>query len=101
MARITVEGAQVVVGLSHLERLAAFRGDVRVPLACVREVIVEPDPCGALRGIRSPGTGWPGVIAYGTRRHGGGKDFAAVLGRRPAVRVDAAAVGAPTPPAGA
>jgi hypothetical protein len=71
MARITVEGAQVVVGLSHLERLAAFRGDVRVPLACVREVIVEPDPWGVTD---------PDAAAGATR---------------------AAAGGAPTPPAGA
>jgi hypothetical protein len=90
MAQLTVEGADVVVRLSRLERLAAMRGDVRLPLACVREATVEPDPWGALRGIRSPGTGLPGVIAYGVRRRRGGRDFAAVLGRRPAVRIELA-----------
>ena len=30
----------------------------------------------------------PRVIALGTRRFGGGRDFAAVLGHRPAVWVD-------------
>jgi hypothetical protein len=88
MANLTVEGTDVVVHLSGLEKLAAFRGDVRLPAAAVRAVAVEPNPWGALRGIRSPGTGWPGVIAYGARRHRGGRDFAAVLGRRPAVRLE-------------
>jgi hypothetical protein len=88
MASVIVEGADVVVHLSGLEKLAAFRGDVRLPVAAVREVAVEPHPWGALRGIRSPGTGWPGVIAYGVRRYRGGRDFAAVLGRRPAMRLE-------------
>jgi hypothetical protein len=88
MARLTTDSADLVVALSWLEKLAAFRGDARIPLADVREVAVEPNGWGALRGIRSPGTGPPGVIAYGTRRYAGGRDFAAVLGKRPAVRID-------------
>ena len=83
-----MDGTDVVVHLSGLEKLAAFRGDVRLPAASVRAVTVEPSPWGALRGIRSPGTGWPGVIAYGVRRYRGGRDFAAVRGRRPAVRLE-------------
>jgi hypothetical protein len=86
MASLTAEGTEVVVHLSGLEKLAAFRGDVHLPAASVRAVAVEPNPWGALRGIRSPGTGWPRVIAYGVRRYRGGRDFAAVLGRRPGVR---------------
>jgi hypothetical protein len=88
VASLIVEGTDVVVRLSALEKLAAFRGNVRLPVSLVRGASVEPDPWTALRGIRSPGTGWPGVIAYGTRRFRGGRDFAAVLGHRPAVRLD-------------
>ena len=33
MARMIVEGPDLVVGLSWLEKLGAFRGDVRVPAA--------------------------------------------------------------------
>ena len=40
-----------------------------------------------LRGIRAPGTGWPGRIALGTWRHRGGKGFAAVYRGQPAVMV--------------
>ena len=35
MARLIVEGSDLVVGLSWLEKLGAFRGDVRVPLSAV------------------------------------------------------------------
>ncbi len=88
MATLTVDGPDLVVGLSWLEKLGAFRGDVRVPLRAVRAVEADPEPWAALRGIRSPGTGIPGVIALGTRRYAGGRDFAALRGRGPAVRVD-------------
>ena len=88
MPKVIVDGQDLVVGLSWLEKLGAFRGNVRVPLRAVRSAEAEPDPWGALRGIRAPGTGIPGVIAFGTRRFDGGKDFAAVRGGRPAVRVD-------------
>jgi hypothetical protein len=89
VALLIVEDDELVVRLSPWERMAAFRGDVRVPVAAVRSVEVEPRPWEALRGMRSPGTGLPGVIAYGARRLTGGRpDFAAVLGNRPAVRVE-------------
>jgi hypothetical protein len=89
MARFVVDGDQLVLRLSWLERLAAFRGDVRVPLSAVRAVEVERAPWSALRGMRAPGAGFPGVIAYGVRRLGGARpDFAAILGGRPAVRVE-------------
>jgi len=91
MARIGVEGDRVFVRLSGLERLGALvGGDISVPLGSVRAVSVAPDPWRALRGIRAPGTGWPGLIALGHRRGGGIHDFAAVYRRTPAVVVDLA-----------
>jgi hypothetical protein len=89
MASLIVEGGDLVVRLSGWERAAAFRGDVRVPLAAVRSVAVQPQPWSALRGMRAPGTGFPGLIAYGVRRMTGERpDFAAVLGKRPVVEVE-------------
>jgi hypothetical protein len=88
MATLTTDGQTLVVRLTPLEKLAAFRGDVRVPLSAVEEADVDTNPWQALRGIRAPGTGLPGVIAYGVRRYAGGQDFAALRGTRPAVRVD-------------
>lgn len=88
MPALETDGDALVVRLSRAEQLLAFRGDVRFPLSAITSVDVEPDPFGALRGIRAPGTGWPGVIAYGVRRYAGGRDFAAVRSKRPALRID-------------
>jgi hypothetical protein len=86
MATLAVEGSDLVVRLVRLERLAAMRRCVRVPVAAIRSVEVTPDPYGTLRGVRAPGTGVPGLIAYGVRRMTGGRpDFAAVAGRRPVI----------------
>ena len=93
MARLDIAGAELVLRLSALERLGAFvAGDARVPLVAVRSARAVPDPWAELRGIRAPGTGLSKVIALGTRRFPGGKDFAAVYGRGPAVVVDLAGV---------
>jgi hypothetical protein len=89
VASLVVEGNELVVTLSAVEKFGAFRGNVRVPLSAVKSVVVEPDPWSALRGMRAPGTGMPGVVAYGVRRLPGVcRDFAALTGRGPAVRVD-------------
>jgi hypothetical protein len=88
MARLIVDGPDLVVGLSWLEKLGAAHGDVRVPLRTVRSAEAEPHPWSALRGLKLAGTGIPGVAALGTRYFSGGRDFTALLGRRPAVRVE-------------
>jgi hypothetical protein len=87
MARLEIEGASLVLRLSLLERLGALSGQPRVPLAAIREVRVTAKPWKELKGIRAPGTGWPGTIALGTWRHDGVKDFCAVYRKRPGVVV--------------
>jgi hypothetical protein len=88
MAMLRREGAELVVRLNDLEKAGAFHGDVRVLAAAVREVRVSQTPFRELRGMRAPGTGWPGVIALGTWRGSGGKDFAALYRGGPAVIVE-------------
>ena len=88
MARLAVDGSDLVLGLSGLEKVEGFHGDNRVPTSTVREVRLVEDPWSELRGMRAPGTGVPGVIAVGTRRARGVKDFAAVHGRGPGVVVE-------------
>jgi hypothetical protein len=91
VAALEVHRDELVVRLTGPEQLAAMRREVRVSLGAVRSICVDPDPWGALRGIRAPGTGIPGVIAYGVRRlTGTAPDFAALHGRGLAVRVDLA-----------
>ena len=59
-----------------------------MPLSAVRAASVVAEPWKALRGIRAPGTGWPGWIMLGTARGTFGKDFVAVYRRRPAILVE-------------
>jgi len=89
MACLVVDGDELVIRLSQIEQLAAFRGDVHVPLSAVADVSVQNDPYDSLRGFRAPGTGVPGMCAYGVRLLTGGRpDFAALHGRGPGLRVD-------------
>lgn len=88
MAELRVEGDELVLHLSGLEKAEGFHGDIRVPLRAVSGVRAVDTAWPELRGLRAPGTGMPNVIAVGTRRGGFGKDFAAVHGTGPAVVVD-------------
>jgi hypothetical protein len=90
MTNLAIEGPELVVHLSVAERLAALRSsDARFALSSVIDAAVEPNAWAALRGVRAPGTGIPYVIAYGTLRHGDGKDLALVRGgKKPGLRVD-------------
>jgi hypothetical protein len=88
MARLEVAGDRVEVVLGQLERLGALRGDVSVAVKDVAGVHVTEAPFGRLRGLRAPGTGVPGLLALGTWRYRGGKDFVAIRRGRPAVIVD-------------
>jgi hypothetical protein len=92
MATLVVDGGDLVVRLSPIEKLGAFRGDVRVPLTAIRFVSIEPRPWHELRKWRAvrirPGTGIPGLAALGVLGFGADKAFAAVYGKRPAARID-------------
>jgi hypothetical protein len=91
VAALEIRDDELVVTLTTAERLAALRREVRVPLDAVVKVCADPQPWCALRGVRAPGTGIPGFIAYGVRRMTGDRpDFAALHGREPAVRVELA-----------
>jgi hypothetical protein len=89
VATLAIENDRLVVRLSLLERIGGTALEVpSAPLAAVRDVRTTTDPWRELRGIRAPGTGFPGVIALGHRRARGVHNFAAVYGRRPGVAVD-------------
>src|ERR1039457_6343088 len=113
MAALVVDGGDLVVRLSPLEKICTFRGNVRVPLTAVRAAAVDPQPWRSLLSLRrvriSPGAGIPGGLTPRTVRVGRGRGFgagvpgllplgpcgfgrdrafAAVHGRHPAVRVD-------------
>jgi len=88
MALLRRIGDEIVVTLNDLEKAGALRGDVHVPFSAVRSVRVSTSPFVDLKGMRAPGTGIPGVIALGTWRGNGYKDFAALYRGGPAVVVE-------------
>jgi len=79
--------------MSRLERLAGLHKDIEVPLSEVAGVHAEDDAWAALRDLRAPGTGIPGVLMVGTTRSKGTRDFCVVRGRGPAVVVELASGG--------
>jgi hypothetical protein len=93
MAELGVDGGELVLHLSTLEKAEGMHGDIRVPLASVTSVRAVDNPWPELRGIRAPGTGVPRVIAVGTRRGSFGKDFVAVPGTKSAVVVELTGTG--------
>jgi hypothetical protein len=79
MAELLVDGDEVVLRLSTVEKMEGLHGDLRAPLSAVRDVQVLDD-AHAAAGIRAGikvGTRWPGVVEVG-RIYGGKKRFAAV-----------------------
>jgi len=78
MAEIRVEGGQVCIQLSLVERLGALHRDIRFPRSAVRTVRLVDKPFDEIAGIRLPGTRVPGLMALGTWRRRGGRDFVVV-----------------------
>ncbi len=88
MARLVVDGEEVVIRLALREAIPARRREVRVPLADVRAVRVEGDWWRALRGATLVGRCRPGRWCVGERLHPLGRDFVAVRAGVPVVVVD-------------
>lgn len=76
MADIRIDGSDLVVELSRLEKAEAVHGDVRVPLTSVRQVEVVDRPLDLIHGVKLPGTGIPGRTAVGTWVSPDGRTFA-------------------------
>jgi hypothetical protein len=80
MADLQVEGSELVLHLSGVERVEGLHGDLRVPLTAVEGVEVLDDahgPAGIHAGIKI-GTRIPGIVEVGSIRGRQQKIFAAV-----------------------
>lgn len=86
MPDLRTEGEAIRIGLSRWEQLAALHRPIVLPRRSIVRVEELAKPFRALRGFRI-GTWFPGLIAYGTYRHSGGKDFVAIRRGRPTVRL--------------
>ncbi|HVB13559.1 MAG TPA: hypothetical protein VNH38_02235 [Candidatus Dormibacteraeota bacterium] len=76
MADIRVEGSELVLVLSGLEKVEGVHGDIRVPLTAVRDVEVVDRPLDLIHGLKMPGTGIPGMTAVGSWISSDGRTFA-------------------------
>lgn len=89
MVTLLLDGTRLEVALSLSEKALAFRkGNVFVERSEITRVQLTEDAWTWLRGVRAPGTFVPGVLAVGTWRSAGGKDFALIRRGRPAVVID-------------
>lgn len=78
MARLAVEGTDIVVHLSWWEKALAHHRNVRVPVSALRQVHIEPDWWRALRGEHDRGICIPGQVCAGVRHLREGQDFTLV-----------------------
>ncbi|TFD32306.1 hypothetical protein [Cryobacterium cryoconiti] len=89
MASLRVHPDRLEIHLTKAEKaLALRRDDLVVPRDHIRSVAITDDPWIWIRGIRSPGVGLPHVVAVGTWKFHGGKDFLAIKRKRQAVVID-------------
>jgi hypothetical protein len=87
MTVLEIVGDRLRVRLDGWDRVWAFKRELDVSLAHVRGV--EPAPEGIRpRGLRAPGSYWPGLIAAGTYRRRSGKEFWSVRDRSRAIVID-------------
>lgn len=75
MARILVEGENLVVKLGIVDTMFSMRSTMRIPLVAVERVYFDPFVGEEPRGIKAPGTYLPGVVTRGTFHAEGVKTF--------------------------
>jgi hypothetical protein len=94
VARIEVDGSDLVLKLSVLEKVISFGGNRRMPPRLVRNVEEVPHAGTTARDtptfvpLHRFGTMMPGVLMYGSIMTVAGWELRAVVGDRSGVRVD-------------
>lgn len=89
MVTLLLDRTQLEVVLSPIERAAAFhRENLRIDRESIVKVQLTDDAWTWLRGVASPGTHIPGVLAAGTWKSATGEDFVFIRRRRPSVIID-------------
>jgi hypothetical protein len=83
MARLMRNAEFLTLSLSFWEKLGAMHSDLVIPNLNVVSYEYVADVWEHLRGVRAPGTGFPGKIMLGTTRFRGGKDFCAIYKHNP------------------
>lgn len=87
MATIETTTATLRVHLTRVEKFFGLLRDLEVPRSAITSVEAVPAGLPAVRGLRAPGLGLPGVRAIGTWRRRGEKSYVSVRRNQPAVRI--------------
>ena len=89
MASLRVHPDRLEIHLTPAEKTLAFRREnLVIARDTIRSVTITDDPWIWMRGIRAPGALVPLVLAVGTWKFHGGKDFLAIKRKRQAVVID-------------
>lgn len=89
MASLRVHPDRLEIHLTRAEKtLSVRRDDLVVERQNIRSVTITDDPWIWIRGIRAAGLEVPLVLAVGTWKFHGGKDFLAIKRKRQAVVID-------------
>jgi hypothetical protein len=89
MASLRVHPDRLEIHLTPAEKTLAFRREnLVIARDTIRSVTITDDPWIWMRGIRAPGALVPLVLAIGTWKFHGGKDFLAIKRKRQAVVID-------------
>jgi hypothetical protein len=75
MAQIEIEGQTLVVRLTGFHKLWALKDRIEAPLKHVTRVEANVDDLGGPKGMRLPGSHFPGLITAGSYRGKNGWDF--------------------------
>ncbi len=75
MARITIDGTQLVVTVTGADRILAVKSSIRVPLQHVRGATADRGIVKDPKGRRGPGAHIPGVVVAGTFHQDGERVF--------------------------
>jgi len=86
---LLLDSTRLEVALSATERALTFhRGNVLIERSMITKVQLTDDAWTWLRGVPSPGTHVPRLLAMGSWKSAGGVDFAVIRRHRPAVVID-------------
>ncbi len=75
MARVRIDGTDLVVEMQGLDKLWSLKSRLVIPLANVRGATADPGIVTEPKGLRAPGTHLPGVITAGTFHQDGERVF--------------------------
>ena len=89
MVTLLLDQTRLEVELSPLERAISFRRDnLHIPREAIVKVQLTDDAWTWLRGVGSPGTHVPLVLAAGTWKSASGDDFVLIRRHKPSVVID-------------